>query len=154
MNNDAISKVPWSLVCHIFSEISLVGWSLLKLQCETIDSFFISYRYRIIIGRSPGKCKCPKKKVKVFYENETWRSSRTLRTKSSWPNSKEDFLSFVYPCEYKVSEQKLRNHNLRAYLRSGIEWVSEWLTACRRTMAISLSRAKGRSKTTLARRGR
>ena len=103
MNNDAISKVPWSLVCYIFSEISLVGWSLLKLQCETIDSFFISYRYRIIIGRSPGKCKCPKKKVKVFYENETWRSSRTLRTKSSWPNSKEDFLSYLYPYwEYRL----------------------------------------------------
>ena len=70
MNNDAISKVPWSLVCHIFSEISLVGWSLLKLQCETIDSFFISYRYRIIIGRSRENASVRRKR---------WKSSTKMR---------------------------------------------------------------------------
>ena len=70
MNNDAISKVPWSLVCYIFSEISLVGWSLLKLQCETIDSFFISYRYRIIIGRSRENASVRRKR---------WKSSTKMR---------------------------------------------------------------------------
>ena len=70
MNNDAISKVPWSLVCHIFSEISLVGWSLLKLQCETIDSFFITYRYRIIIGRSRENASVRRKR---------WKSSTKMR---------------------------------------------------------------------------